>query len=598
MPPSLSFAAVVEVGGYISIWKCAVLLVVVLIWARLLTWTDKDAEAAHLPRSALNTGFMLGLVLALLLFFFLPGFFVALAALVVILAIEVIAYLVIRNNKVGLKDLGDQFRDWLAGFKGKGKKGKAVRGDVALIGKSGAPIEPIEEGEGAAAEKAGYEALQEIFTDPLRKGADRVELAAAEGRSAVRFWVDGVGYEGLAIAKNDAGIAINMLKDAMGLDTSDRRKPQMGTLKATIDGKKHELRVLTAGSTAGESIAVDVNVKSRHEVRLESAGFTKDQLAVMQEVIAEPGGIVLLAAPKGQGLTTLEYAILRAHDAFLTHIQTVERAPDIELEGITQNELPSNPQPGEEAKLVSWVVSQEPEVIMIGRLEDPRSAADLIKFASTGKRAYIGLRAGSTFDALAHWRKLVGDDRQATKHLRLVVAGRVVRKLCEACKIDYAPDPDTLRKLNMSPDKVGKLYTARTSPLKDSRGNVVVCEFCQDMRFRGRSGIYEIFAVDDEVRTAIARGGSINELKMLFKKQKRRYLQEAALIKAVAGETSLQEVARVMKAAGDTGTSGTGTSGGGGSPRPTSGGRPTTSGGRPTTSGGGATPTKRPASSG
>jgi type IV pilus assembly protein PilB len=133
------------------------------------------------------------------------------------------------------------------------------------------------------------------------------------------------------------------------------------------------------------------------------------------------------------------------------------------------------------------------------------------------------------------------------KDVRLVIAARLVRKLCTACKQDFNPDPDTLRKLNMAPERVGKLFTARTSPMKDNRGRDVVCEFCLDLRFRGRVGVYELFLIDDEVKQVVQAGGSVNQLKMLFKKQRQKYLQEQALAVAVAGESSLNEVARVLK---------------------------------------------------
>src|SRR3954452_1039292 len=109
MPLSLSqslllAADTVPAGGYVSIWKCCVLVLVVLIWTRLLTWTDKDAEAAHMPRSALNMGFLCGLILAIGLFFLLPGFAIALAVMLVILVIEAGVYLALRNQRVGLSD--------------------------------------------------------------------------------------------------------------------------------------------------------------------------------------------------------------------------------------------------------------------------------------------------------------------------------------------------------------------------------------------------------------------------------------------------------------------------------------------------------------
>jgi general secretion pathway protein E len=226
---------------------------------------------------------------------------------------------------------------------------------------------------------------------------------------------------------------------------------------------------------------------------------------------------------------------------------------------------------------------------MVDKVDDPKSAAELIRFAGTGKRVYVGLRAGSTFDALALWRKLVGDDRQALKNLKMVVAGRVMRVLCVACKQEYNPDPETLRRLNMSPDKVGKLFQARGpgNPLRDQKGNVITCEFCQGLGFKGRMGVYEMFMIDDEVRATVAAGGSVNQLKMLFKKQRRRYLQEQAVARAMTGDTSLQEVARVLKTAESSSSSSSSGGGGGAAPRSGGGGTSPRAGGG---GGGGGTP--------
>ena len=152
----------------------------------------------------------------------------------------------------------------------------------------------------------------------------------------------------------------------------------------------------------------------------------------------------------------------------------------------------------------------------------------------------------------------------------MVVAGRVMRRLCVACKQDYNADPETLRRLNMSPDRIGRLFQARgpNNPLRDNRGHPIVCEFCQGLGFKGRVGVYEIFLIDDEVRQTVGAGGSVNQLKMLFKKQRRRYLQEQAIARAMSGDTSLQEVARVLKADSSSSSGGsTSSSGGGGAPR-------------------------------
>ncbi len=249
---------------------------------------------------------------------------------------------------------------------------------------------------------------------------------------------------------------------------------------------------------------------------------------------------MLVAAPKAQGLTTMLHTILRAHDAFVHHIQTVEHAPKEDLEGITVNKLPASTSPADEIKQVEWVSSQIPDVLLVDEITNPQSARELVKFAREGRRVYLGMRAGTTFEALDQWRKLVGDDKAATDYLRMIIAGRVVRRLCMACKVGYAPDPESLRKLNMDPNRVTQLFQARTQPLRDPKGNPMTCDFCMDLRFKGRFGVYEVFNIDDEVRSAVLAGGTLNQLKTIFRKLRGRYLQEMALAQVEAGETSVQ----------------------------------------------------------
>jgi general secretion pathway protein E len=270
-------------------------------------------------------------------------------------------------------------------------------------------------------------------------------------------------------------------------------------------------------------------------------------LRTVEDTISEAGGVVLLCAPEGQGLTNLAYAILRKHDAFLSHIQTLERDPQIELEGIRHSKLPSGAPPGDEFKQINWMISQEPDVIYLDRCEDPRSAIDLARYAKDGKRAYIAMRAPTTLDALAQWRKLVGDDALAMDSLKLIIAERLIRVLCPACKIAYTPDPEALRKMNMSAERVNKLYQPRKEPMRDQKGNEVICPFCHGMAYQGRSGVFELFKIDDDVRKAVLAGGTANQLKALFRKQKQRYLQESALARVELGDTSVEEVLRVLR---------------------------------------------------
>jgi type II secretory ATPase GspE/PulE/Tfp pilus assembly ATPase PilB-like protein len=535
-------AAPVPGGGYVSIAKVVVALIILLVWARLMSWADTDAPAAHLPRNKINIANLGGLVVAYALFFLLPSFWLGLPLLLIVAGAEASVYLNMRKKLVGLHDLRKQFDNWLSGIKGK-KKEEAGAGEVVLIGKNNQP-KPVPEV--TAPDRPAYDAAQLALTEPLKKKAEQIDIDGRhQSGTTVKYVVDGMSYAGRTLDGTSGAAGINYMKGIAGMNVEERRKPQTGTMKITLDGKKHELKIQTAGSTAGEYMRMMVDAKNRHHYQLEELGFNKAQLERVKETIRQSKGVVLITAPKGMGLTSLQYGILRGHDAFIKHIQTIERDPEEDLEGITQNKLAASAKPEEEYKAIDWAISQDPDVILINKLEDPRSAVDLINYSRNGKRAYVSMRASSTFEALNQWRKIVGDDTLAVDALEMVINGRVLRKLCNNCKVAYAPDPATLRKLGMNPEKVTQLFQARTQPQRDQKGNAIPCDFCNDLRFNGRTGVFEIMTIDDDMRQAVVAGKPVEPV---FRKQRSRFLQEEALALVEAGDTSVQEVKRILKA--------------------------------------------------
>ncbi|HEY1921999.1 MAG TPA: ATPase, T2SS/T4P/T4SS family [Tepidisphaeraceae bacterium] len=548
----LAALAVIQTGGYVSPWKVGIILVLLIIWAKLLTWIDKDSVEARLNRELVNSIMMAGLVGGYLLFFLISGFGPAIGVLISLFVVTLAIYLTMRSRTIGLGDLKKEFSDWWHGLLSSGRKKqvKAAVGQVLIMDKSGAAEPPPAED---TPEFLQYESAQLFLTKPLRLGAEALDMVAGEP-PVVTYHVDGMKYDGDAMDRNRAGAAVQYLKRMAGLDMNERRKPQTGTFRALMDGKKYTIQITSLGSASGESLKLITNPKDRQNFKLDAMGFSEEQLATIR-ASKEGGGLVLLGTPRGQGLTSLCYAMVRDHDAFLFHVHTIERAPDFDMEGITQNALPANASPAEEAKLVNWVISQEPDVLMVTSVEDSKSAQDLSKAAVDPRRIYVGMRAGSTLDALKQWRKLVGDDSLALKNLKMLIVGRLVRRLCAACKVGYTPDPTTLKKLNMNPDEVGKLYQARKEPMRDAKGNVVPCTFCNDLAFSGRFGIYEVMLIDDEIRSVIKAGGADNQIKQAQRKQRAKMLQDVALAQVRAGETSVEEVLRVLKPDSESGGS-------------------------------------------
>jgi type II secretory ATPase GspE/PulE/Tfp pilus assembly ATPase PilB-like protein len=546
--------AAAEYGSYINGFKLLPVILIAMPWLRLMTWADKDTVTARLPRETINGINIAGFAIACALLVLIPIYVGALGAFILLMAAEAGIYLSWRNKNVGLADLKVQMREYVSGF-GKKKGDKVVtaaEGNVVLIDRDGKSIPtPTDD----APERPAFDAVQSLLRGPFRLGAQRIDLRPSESGSVQRYNVDGVTFEGKSFDKDAATSIIEYIKGLSGLDIADRRKPQKGKFKIQGDKAKHEVDTYTAGSTAGELLRLMVDFKKQFNFTVDTLGLLPDQLeTVTNTVTADRGGVVLLTAPDQQGLTNLAYALLRRHDAFLSHIQTLEREPQAEVESITQNSLAASAPAADEFKQIQWMISQEPDVMFLDRCDDPRTAMELAKYASEGKRVYIAMRVANTFEALAQWRKLVGDDNLAMNSLKLIIAERLVRVLCSACKVGYTPDPDSLKKMNMKADRVSKLYQARKEPMRDPKGHEIICPFCHGLAYQGRTGVFELFRIDDDVRKTIVGGGSTNQLKALFRKQKQRYLQEAALARVERGDTSVEEVLRVLRNQASTST--------------------------------------------
>lgn len=547
----LAFHAIlaVQAGGYVSPFKAIPVLILLALWARLLTWADKDAEAAHLPRIPLNLSNLGGMALGFALFFFLPTFVLAFMVLMLVFVAESGVYLGLRQKEVGLKDLNRQFMEFKEGLfkpKEKGDEIKLEAGRVTLIGKDGKAL-PVPEAD--SPDRAAFDLVQSILTDPIQRGAEQIDFAPEGEQYVLRYSVDNVSHKGAVSERTLANAAIAYIKWAGGLNVEDKRKPQTANIKSMLNKDRHELRIQTAGTTAGEALRVTVDPRGRHMFKLADLGVSAAQKQLIQDTIhAKEGGLIILSAPKGHGLTSLFYTMMRSHDAFLEHAQTVEREQQQDLEGITQNALAPTASTSDEYDKIDWVCGQDPDVLGVSSIENPKSAEHLAKYAKSGKHVYVCLRANSTFEAVEKWKKLSGNSKAAFESVKLVINGRVMRRLCEACKEGFAPDPTTLKKLNLSPDNVSTLYKAREQPLRDGKGQAVECTFCHDLRYKGRIGVFETLVADDELRQVIESG---KPLAQIFRKQKGRYLQEEALALVEQGETSVPEVLRVLKPAAE-----------------------------------------------
>lgn len=544
-------AATPSFGPYVAWWAALAFLIPFFVWVRLLTWIDKDVRRVMLPRETTNGAMMSALLLGVAAFFLLPGLPLALGVFLVFMVGSLAGYVGVRSKKADTDDLKKSLADeFLGRFKGDGKDkvDDSPAGDFTFTPKTGLAIrQPDVEDPN----RVGYDALASILLEPLIKGAHTIELSPGGEQSTSRYLIDGIAYEGARVDKAQAAEAIAMVKRCFGGDVDERRKPQGGKFKMAFGSEKHEVQARTQGSSAGEALRIELDITGRYQGKVEEMGFVADQLQFMADQ-RDNGGVVVIATPKGQGLTSLEYAMLRNHDAFISQLMTVERHAPIDMEGVAQNKLDADASPEAEAQMVGWITSQVPGVVVLSNPQSRDSVRDLIRFADDEHRVYVGLKAGDVFEAVESWRKLVGDDALAMGKLRFVVAGRLFRRLCDETKVAYAPEEKLLKQLGMSSSRVTQLYKPNTSGvLRDEKGAETPDVYCHGIGYRGRFGVYELFNVDDEVRAAVVANVGTQGLRTLFRKQKRKYLQESALHRVETGDTSVQEFLRVLKPAED-----------------------------------------------
>jgi len=269
----------------------------------------------------------------------------------------------------------------------------------------------------------------------------------------------------------------------------------------------------------------------------------REQLDTFREI---GQGIFIVSGPAKSGVTTTLYALLRNHDAFLNSISTLERQPAGQLPNITQNVFAlSDTGTTTFAKKLQSVVRMGPDIVGIAECEDAETAQVACAAARDGKLVYVTLKADSVIQALGKWLKYVGDKGIVGSTLLGVSNQRLLRILCEECKQAYAPDKELFRKFNITAEKTKVLYRAGKVQY-DKHGKPSTCENCQGTGFLGRTGVFELVTLNDELRKVIYRSKSLPEIGTQFRRAKMLYLQEQSLRKVITGSVAINEMIRVL----------------------------------------------------
>ena len=555
----------------VGFWKALIVLVPFVAWAWFVAAVlDKHAARFFLPRETWNLVHLIVGLIALVVVFGMPvqtewGFWVGLAAMMAILGADVGAYVIVsaRDERVPEEHrIRLDMSSWQQSRAEKAAAKKQGTVELTIRRPDGSTLAPPEHDSPDFAVRVAAEGL---FSRAIDVRAGRVDLGpAGEGKYGVSFAVDGVRQGGDAMAAADGAKLIDFWKTAANLDVAERRRRQWADVKLKYKGADHELRVAASGGQGGPRLALTLNPVTSVRRDADDLGMLPAQYQELETLVKEDhGGVVLLAAPPQNGRTTTLYAVLRLHDAYTSNVQTLEVEPHGELEGVRQNRFDPYADGPEFSTMLRSILRRDPDVVGVAETPDAKTLAEACRGDQDRSRTYISVRGDSALGVLQAFLKGVGDAELGSGALHGVVAQKLVRRLCSNCRVPYQPQPDTVRKLGLPPDKVKQLFKKGGQVL--IKNKPALCPVCGGTGFTGQTGVFEIYRIGQQERAMLARG-DVKAVAAEFKKRKLPTLQQAALIRANEGVTSVEEVIRISSSGKSAGSRPRPDAGGAGAP--------------------------------
>jgi len=390
-------------------------------------------------------------------------------------------------------------------------------GDAAAIDEADAPIIRL---------------VSMLLLEAHRAGASDIHLEPMDKKFRVRFRIDGVLQEMQAPPKRLQSAIISRLKIMTGsMSIAEKRLPQDGRIRIKIKKKPIDIRVSTIPTNHGESMVLRILDKSSLKLGLPELGFFSDDQETFERLIKLPDGILLVTGPTGSGKTTTLYACLHFINKPDRKIITVEEPVEYQMTGINQVQVNSEIGMTFPAALRS-ILRQAPNIIMIGEIRDLETASIATNASLTGHLVFSTLHTNDAPSAVARLIDLGVQPFLVASSVRAVMAQRLVRKLCNNCKQPAALTPTELRALRIEPGQLTDAQVMRP----------VGCEECRQIGYKGRTGIFEIFIITDDVRHMISRRCSTPALRQRARELGMRTLREDGVRKVLAGITSAEEV--------------------------------------------------------
>jgi len=372
-----------------------------------------------------------------------------------------------------------------------------------------------------------------ILADAVKRDASDIHLEPEAGFLRVRYRIDGVLRQVMALHRTYWPGMVVRLKVMAKMNIAETRAPQDGRISLQLAGRPIDFRVACQQTTHGENFVLRILDRQKGIVPLEKLNLAKPTLTLLQVMMARPEGIILVTGPTGSGKTTTLYSMLGFRNNESVNIMTLEDPVEYPMSMIRQTSL------NEAAKLdfangIRSMMRQDPDIILVGEIRDEETAEMAFRAAMTGHQVFSTLHTNSALGAIPRLIDIGVKPQIMAGNVIGVVAQRLVRRLCRQCKQAYAPDETELALLGAPANKPLLLY-------KESG-----CETCNFLGFKGRMAVVEVLKISHEIDELIARGATHREMRDVAEQSGFQDLATDAVRHVLAGSTSLAEVSRVV----------------------------------------------------
>lgn len=403
----------------------------------------------------------------------------------------------------------------------------------------------------------------------IRSNASDVHVEPREEYVQVRYRIDGVLKEVNRLPRNVMNALVSRIKILSNLKIDERRVPQDGRFKINVAGKQYALRVSTLPVVDGEKVVMRILDESNQAVTLQELGYWGRSLESISNALTEPNGMILITGPTGSGKSTSLFSILTLLNTPSVNISTVEDPVEYKIPGVNQTQ--TNPKAGMTfANGLRALLRQDPNIIMVGEIRDGETANLGVQAALTGHLVFSTLHTNNAATSLPRLLDMGVEPFLIASTVKAVVGQRLVRRLCMNCRQKYAPNPEEvaalIRLFNLPPGQTfAAIHTLETQALTQNIGKDLPsgttdttittlwraspdgCEECNHTSYKGRIGIYEVLATSIPIQKLIMAGATSNQIQDEAVKEGMSTMQTDGLIKAIRGETTIEEVLRVTK---------------------------------------------------